>query len=295
MPNNSQDNSADFPKLENGEPSVLPNVEQVQALNATQELGPLQELDPIQESGLASLDFPFKDQIPQELIDLLVVGGPVVWILCLMSVFMLSVLIYKLLQFRAIGLFSSRDIKQLKQVVQTWEHGDRSAAVKDAAKSRIDMGRIVLNALTHLNNQTLTVSALKEELVRDTAYTLNQLRSHLRSIELIASLAPLLGLLGTVIGMIGSFQAMEAAGNNVDPATLSGGIWQALLTTAVGLIVAVPAIVIHNWFEKRIGIFSQELNDQMGRIVTADSLLQEIPRMTSSNPEKVTALNHAVE
>ena len=63
------------------------------------------------------------------------------------------------------------------------------------------------------------------------------MRSHLRVMEVIANLAPLIALLGTVLGMIEAFQAMELAGKQVDPSVLSGSIWEALLTTAVGLII----------------------------------------------------------
>ena len=60
------------------------------------------------------------------------------------------------------------------------------------------------------------------------------------SLEIIAQVGPLIGLLGTVIGMIDSFNELELGGSLVDPAILAGGIWTALLTTAMGLIVAIP-------------------------------------------------------
>ena len=62
--------------------------------------------------------------------------------------------------------------------------------------------------------------------------------------------APLLGLLGTVFGMIDAFQQMEMAGNNINPSTLSGGIWEALLTTAVGLSVAIPTVLFESYFRE---------------------------------------------
>ena len=68
----------------------------------------------------------------------------------------------------------------------------------------------------------------------------------------IATISPLLGLLGTVIGMIDSFNELELGGSLVDPSILAGGIWTALLTTAMGLIVAIPALVSHYFLEKKI-------------------------------------------
>lgn len=69
------------------------------------------------------------------------------------------------------------------------------------------------------------------------------LRAGFRFIDLAATAAPLLGLLGTVLGMIEAFRQMQAAGSRVDPSQLAGGIWEALLTTAAGMVVALVAIV----------------------------------------------------
>ena len=76
--------------------------------------------------------------------------------------------------------------------------------------------------------------------------------SGFRVLDTIAQLAPLLGLLGTVLGMIEAFQALQTAGSQVDPAALAGGIWVALLTTAAGLSVAMPTSIALSWFEAQI-------------------------------------------
>ncbi len=68
----------------------------------------------------------------------------------------------------------------------------------------------------------------------------------------MAQLAPLLGLFGTVLGMIDAFQAMQAAGGTVEASGLAGGIWKALLTTAAGLAVAMPVITVLQAFERVI-------------------------------------------
>ena len=74
----------------------------------------------------------------------------------------------------------------------------------------------------------------------------------LPSLEIIAQVSPLVGLLGTVIGMIDSFNELELGGSLVDPSILAGGIWTALLTTAMGLIVAIPALISHYFFDKKL-------------------------------------------
>jgi len=74
----------------------------------------------------------------------------------------------------------------------------------------------------------------------------------LRLLDSVAQLAPLLGLFGTVLGMIEAFQSLQQAGSQVDPSLLAGGIWVALLTTAVGLAVAMPTSLVLSWFESRM-------------------------------------------
>src|SRR3546814_3183218 len=75
---------------------------------------------------------------------------------------------------------------------------------------------------------------------------LEGLRGQLGALEVIGSVSPLLGLFGTVLGMIEAFRQLAEAGSQVSPAILSAGIWEALLTTAVGLAVAIPVVVLRS-------------------------------------------------
>lgn len=79
------------------------------------------------------------------------------------------------------------------------------------------------------------------------------------SLEIISQVSPLVGLLGTVIGMIDSFNELELGGSLVDPSILAGGIWTALLTTAMGLVVAIPALVSHYFLDKKINKLHENL------------------------------------
>lgn len=111
---------------------------------------------------------------------------------------------------------------------------------------------------------------MREEVLRYGSDVLFRLRRGLRPLEVIGSLAPLLGLLGTVLGMIKAFQQLEAAGNKVNPAILSGGIWEALLTTAVGLCVAIPVVALLNWLERRIDHLAHDMDNTVTQVFTQD-------------------------
>jgi biopolymer transport protein ExbB len=105
------------------------------------------------------------------------------------------------------------------------------------------------------------------EIARVGAVELGTLQSYFRWLEVIGNVSPLLGLLGTVIGMIQAFQKLEAGGSKVDPALLSGGIWTALLTTAVGLVVALPAITALNLFEGKVDQVRLAMRDASARVI----------------------------
>ncbi|MEO0762069.1 MAG: MotA/TolQ/ExbB proton channel family protein, partial [Pseudomonadota bacterium] len=88
----------------------------------------------------------------------------------------------------------------------------------------------------------------------------------LRTLDVIATLAPLMGLLGTVLGMISAFQALQASGAAADPSTLAGGIWVALLTTAAGMAVAIPASAALSYFDGVVDRMRLDFEDLASRV-----------------------------
>ncbi|MEZ6000879.1 MotA/TolQ/ExbB proton channel family protein [Hyphomonas sp.] len=79
-----------------------------------------------------------------------------------------------------------------------------------------------------------------------------ELSRRLTGLTTVAGLAPLLGLLGTVIGLMVAFQALEGTSGPVEPGIVAGGLWQAMITTVIGLVIAIPCLVCHAWFRSRI-------------------------------------------
>jgi len=94
------------------------------------------------------------------------------------------------------------------------------------------------------------------------------LDKRLRGLSIIAQTTPLLGLLGTVLGMIRTFMRIEELGGAVNASALAGGIWEALLTTAFGLAVAIPCVFMYHWFEARVARYASLIRDSAERLVT---------------------------
>nr|WP_246590144.1 MotA/TolQ/ExbB proton channel family protein [Marinobacterium ramblicola] len=216
---------------------------------------------PLGEEALISAPVQLMDRV----IDFLTVGGPVVWILCLFSVVALTIVLVKCWQFACLRVESSANVEQ---GLRLWRAGDAQAAlgVLNSARPVSQLVGLAINGIESGQDKAL----LREELSRVATHHLGQMRAYLRPLEVIATLSPLLGLLGTVLGMIVAFQQMEAAGSQVDPSVLSGGIWQALLTTAVGLAVAIPVMTIHNWLERKVERVAVLMNDAVTRVFTGE-------------------------
>nr|WP_274522389.1 MotA/TolQ/ExbB proton channel family protein [Ectothiorhodospira mobilis] len=193
------------------------------------------------------------------------VGGPVVAILLGMSVVALTVILAKLWQFARLRL---GDRRSLDAALDHWEAGRAEAALEVLAGSRSPAARVVERAMGGCMDAQMSEALLREEVARLAGDWLETLRGQFRTLEVIGSLAPLLGLLGTVLGMISAFQALEAAGSQVDPAVLSGGIWVALSTTAVGLAVAIPVVAVLNALERWLERFRHRMQDAVTRVFT---------------------------
>ena len=189
-------------------------------------------------------------------------GGPVVLILAGLSVLMLATTILKGGQFLQLGVWRR---SQAEDAIALLRRGsvDRAAAAARAGKGVVAL--IVANALAALNAGHDHDQA-RDEALRQIDETTERLQTHIRILEIIASLAPLLGLFGTVLGMIEAFQQLEASGSRADPSILSGGIWQALLTTAVGLAVAMPAVVLVNLFDRTVESFTRDTDNMVAQI-----------------------------
>ncbi len=197
--------------------------------------------------------------------EFLLIGGPVLWVLFGLSVIAVSIIVIKLWQFSR--LKRERD-REVTSSLRLWRRGEYKKA-----QQMLDTGHpvsdVVALAMRGTIKNDIDRELLKEDIDRVATLHLSRLRALLPPLEGIATLSPLLGLLGTVLGMILAFQQMEIAGHQVDPSTLSSGIWRALLTTAMGLGIAIPVMAIHGWMERKVEYIAMQMNSLVIQVFTS--------------------------
>jgi biopolymer transport protein ExbB len=245
-------------------------------------------------SVLTDLHTPLSDQNAQ-VADLLhraqsalELGGPVVVILLAMSFIALTIFMVKLLQFGWLQIGRQRPALR---ALHAWRVGDPEMALTCVTSHRDPTSQLMARAIRG-RQMGLAEEGVREEVLRYGGDVLFQLRRGLRPLEAIGMLAPLLGLLGTVLGMIKAFQQLEASGVRVDPAVLSGGIWEALVTTAVGLSVAIPVIAVSTWLERRVDHLAHNMDNLVTQVFTKDLSADISPSMA---PKKGSQDAHAEE
>ena len=149
---------------------------------------------------------------------------------------------------------------------------NKSNNINDVRQDLIDTlpksKQIIILSLVDLISSNNSKIDIAEEIDSLKNKEFKQIYSFLPSLEVISQVSPLVGLLGTVIGMIDSFNELELGGSLVDPAILAGGIWTALLTTAMGLIVAIPALVSHYFLEKKINDLMDDFETLISKLST---------------------------
>ncbi|HKJ61197.1 MAG TPA: MotA/TolQ/ExbB proton channel family protein [Hyphomicrobiales bacterium] len=190
--------------------------------------------------------------------------GPVGMVLVALLVLSLLIILSKLFMFGQRRLTRTRSANEyLRRIGEN----DREA-IEVLENSSAPLARLLLVGARLAQTEAPMIRI--EADMRDAATSYLQRLSRMnRTLELIGIIAPLLGLLGTVFGIIDAFQVLQASGAQADPAALAGGIWEALTTTALGIIVAIPAIVAFNLSEARIEKFRQLVSAIFGRFLAA--------------------------
>lgn len=194
-----------------------------------------------------------------ELYALFLKGGILMWPILFSSLIGTTIFFERLLRYRKV---SKRIKASANETIIRLIHDAKISQAATLIQEKLDHfnapGRIMRDAL-HIEDPDRETMELV--LVHAVEREMSQLTQYLSTLGLLASMAPMLGLLGTVTGMIEAFSVVETMGGGVNAAMLAGGIWEAMLTTAIGLIVAIPLLFFHNHLEGRLEVIRQNLED----------------------------------
>lgn len=174
--------------------------------------------------------------------DVISKGGVMMLPVIGLSVYTLGAAVFKFNQFKKTGALEKDFVGN---AIYMLRNGETAKTLESLRTQKGPVARVMETAILCLSSEGMSKEAAEAEVMRIGNAEIARLESHLRGLELTANVAPLIGLLGTVMGMIQAFASLEAAGSRIDPSVLAGGIWEALVTTASGLAVAIPALAAY--------------------------------------------------
>jgi biopolymer transport protein ExbB len=203
-------------------------------------------------------------------------GGPVNWVIAGLYVFMLAVFSERLIYF-----FRTRYTKDLLPGIA--ESG--AALLSDSGRFSVAAKRSqpMRMALVFFQRREEPGPVLSEQLDREATGIRTEMERGLDALSFIGTVGPLLGLLGTITGLMNAFSQIQKRGSSVDISFLSGGIWEAMITTATGLVTAICALSCCKWFEH---LSASRLQD-MSFVVSL--LSEKFRRDILTGPEKAAA------
>ncbi len=196
--------------------------------------------------------------------ELLQKGGSVMAVILLLSVYVVAVILYKFFQLGHIYFANRNLFKQLGSSLQMRQY---NKACEILAKYNTPLSKLANLAIKLKQDRDLSEEQRLRQIEVLGAKEIRAIETHLRGLEMSAAIAPLLGLLGTVVGMVKSFAGIGDGGTNVDPSVLAVGIWQALLATVAGLCVAIPALAAYYIIDGRIENIRAIMKDIVSEII----------------------------
>lgn len=177
------------------------------------------------------------------------IGGPVMALLLMVSVAATAAAIVKLRDLARLGV-GRRDAAD--EAIRRWRNGDADGAQQVATSETSALCAVIAEACAAVRRWPKDKERAREVATSRALGLIEAMNRHMRILETSVQAAPMLGLLGTVLGMIAAFNEMSVGSGAIDPTQLAGGIWVALSTTALGLMIAIPFYFFTSWIEGRI-------------------------------------------
>ncbi|TRZ49507.1 MotA/TolQ/ExbB proton channel family protein [bacterium] len=191
-------------------------------------------------------------------------GGPVMWPILLCSIFALAIAVEKFWHLYRIKIDTQ---EFLRNILDNMKKHQTKEALQTCDSTNSPIARILKAGILKYDR---TRDQIKEAIEDASLYEIPRLEKNLTALATIAHVSPLLGLLGTVTGMVRAFQMIQAKSTSfhpVSPGDLAGGIWEALITTVAGLVVAIPTFVAYNYLVSRINSFILEMEKAATELV----------------------------
>lgn len=208
------------------------------------------------------------------LFDIFLKGGVLMWAILLCSVIGLSVVIDRFITLRRAKINVPAFLVRLRGFIK---NKDMNGALSFCMQEKSPMANMVRKGLKKFN---LGHERVKEAIENAGRQEVSKLERGLSILATVAGVAPLLGFLGTVTGMIQAFMTIEELAGAANPSDLAGGIWEALTTTAFGLIVGIPALAFYNYFvnavKKSVGDMETVANDVVDSVQDSTQLQTDI-------------------
>jgi len=198
------------------------------------------------------------------IVSMLTKGGPVIWVLAGFSVLAVAIVLERLFHFARMG----RMIKAGAMDTRSAQRGPERA-IAEAIQEAVRRG----------------VTDIKSVAERVGSHELQRMESGLRTMGWLGHTAPLLGLLGTIMGMIKAFRVIEEAGGKVDAQALAGGIWEAMITTAVGLTVAIPVLFLLHLLEGMVDRRARSMRETAMLLIERTSNQHEMLPSLDARPQ----------
>ena len=192
------------------------------------------------------------------LFDYIADGGEIGLIIILLSLVAVALVITQMISIRKPKL-APEEFTQALGAYLAERDAEGAAAFCADPNQRCFVANVVGAALTRCNRSAFGFLELRASLEEAQDREVARLERATDAIGLIASVAPMLGLLGTVVGMVGAFDALTLSEGPAKPDQLAGNISQALITTVLGLIVAIPATAMYTYLRNRIEILATEI------------------------------------
>jgi biopolymer transport protein ExbB len=189
-----------------------------------------------------------------ELITLFERGGVLMYPLLLLSIVALWIFLERLYHLRRAN---SRPESLFDEVNTLLLRGERKRALHRAREGAGPVAAVFAAVLQQPSGEK---ADLEELAAMQGRKELKRLTRRLPLLSLIAGIAPLIGLLGTVLGLVKAFQKVATAQGVVNPSLLADGIWEALLTTVAGLMIAIPAALFHHYLDQKVKAYTFEIN-----------------------------------